>query len=207
MNEIVELIMGLLCPGSSLYSCQQFVSGYEGPVLQLLWLIFFPMIFITFLVVILSSAVTSEHTKFKVLIGMGAIMFIIVQGYWQFVLTLSKMWWFALIVLGGLWAFTKKMGPEKNAAGQRSSSTLPRSWLTRGVFGDRGLNPFEGFGNARQIDQKITVLKDEIRVLEDRKKMATGDKEKSSYSDRIAVIEQEINGLQHMKKAWKSPSN
>lgn len=202
MNEIVGAVLSLLCSGSSMYNCQQFLVPYEGNVIaQLLMLTFFPMIFITLLIVIVAGAVTNSHKKFEVLIAMAAIMFIIIQGYWPIVLQVSKFWWLSVIFLGGIWALTHKMGVK--ASTQTADVAASRSWLLRGIIGDRGLNPFEAFGSAKQIDQKIHAIRDEIRVLDDRRRAAAGDKEKSSYADLIAEKEREIVSLQHMKRDWK----
>ncbi len=158
MNEVIEILVSLMCPGTAAYECQRFLAGYDNTIVQLLWFAFYPVVFILLFTFILAYSVT-EHTnkKFMTVIGVGIIMMIIIQGWWSIVLMVSKIWWFSLLILGGFYVFTHKMGMRRQggSVGERQSSSIAgfvRSQIRGELTGNRK-------DLIKDIENQIAVLR------------------------------------------------
>jgi len=198
MNEILEILVGLLCPGDATYSCEQFLYPYEGnTLLQVLWFAFFPMLFVILFTYILSDAVAKNAGgKFKVIIGMAVVMLVIIQGWYPYVLVISKWWWIALILMGGLYIITHKMGVKQEGGGGGGHGQVATAGVVATtLFGSSAqalVNPHHIGMNRKLCDDKIKELEAQIAALDLRRNAAREDKEKSEYAAKIAEFTAQI---------------
>ncbi len=119
--DITEFLMEILCQQNTIGQCQQFVSEYNEPVMQTIYFFFFPTVFVILFIHMLSKQVAENiDAKFRIMIAMAIFVFIVVQGWYHFLLILSRMWFISIIVLGGLWAFLN-MGLKRGMGGGGSS--------------------------------------------------------------------------------------
>jgi hypothetical protein len=205
MNEIIDILINLLCPGSSAYECQKFVVGYDNPMLQLLWFLFFPMVFMILFTMRLGSSVAGGEKKWGTLIGMGIVILIIIQGWWHIVLMVSKIWWFSLLILGGLYIFTHKMGVKNIAGGQQTQTYTGEShWLKTALLGGQELDPRKRAANRKIIDGRIKLIKAQI-VETKREWGSMSDRERATARTDLDKLNLERELLEKHKKQGTLP--
>lgn len=123
MVEILDYAAQLLCQQNTLSQCQQFISSYAEPLQQVFFFLLLPIVFLLIFVYILSeAAVPRLGAKFRVLIGVVILVFIILQGFYPLFLNLSKLWIYVLVIIVGLWfvvkyLFLRRTGREGNGDG------------------------------------------------------------------------------------------
>ncbi|MBI4181897.1 MAG: hypothetical protein HY520_02940 [Candidatus Aenigmarchaeota archaeon] len=111
MVEVVDLLVEILCQQGTTGECSQFLSSYPDLTQQLLWLVFFPSVFLLLLVFFISDGVAKDGAKkYKVLVAVALYLFIIFQGWYHFALVMSRFWFVGIIIIGGILVLTKKMG-------------------------------------------------------------------------------------------------
>ena len=123
MADIIDTLMGILCQQNTVSQCQQFVSEYPDPIMQTIYFFFFPTVFVMMFIYLLSGKISDtidESKKFRAIIGISIFAFIVLQGWYHYLLILSRMWFFSVIILGGLWAFLN-MGLKRTGGGGGSS--------------------------------------------------------------------------------------
>ena len=122
--DVTEFLMEILCQQNTVAQCQQFVAEYQDPVMQTIYFFFFPTVFVILFIHVLSSKVADNiGAKFRILIAVAIFVFIVVQGWYHFLLILSRMWFISIIVLGGLWAFLN-MGLKSGGGGGGSQKSV-----------------------------------------------------------------------------------
>jgi hypothetical protein len=114
MADIVDLLVGLLCMQNTQSRCQQFLAGYND-VVQLVWLVFFPTVFLLIFIYLLAEGIVkgvegNSKKKLQTLLSVAIYLFIIFQGWYHIFLSLSRFWFIAVIVLSGFFVFINKMG-------------------------------------------------------------------------------------------------
>lgn len=84
----------------------QLVNEYsaQGPIYSLFYLFFFPMVFIIILVYAIMSRF-SEHRGISILVGIAILAFIILQGWYNFFVYISRFWIILIVILGAFLAF------------------------------------------------------------------------------------------------------
>ena len=148
MADVLSILVEILKIDQSL------VSEYaaQGPIYQIFFLLFFPMLFIALLVWIIANK-WIQHKAFTLLIEVAVFAFIILQGWYNWFVYLSKFWLFLLVFLGVLWFFfgRKKLGAGGQPAGVR----------TKTLFGELK-------GKAKKIvtDELTGSLKVEVHAIE-----------------------------------------
>ena len=169
--DVLEFLMGVLCQQNTIGQCQQFVSEYSDPVMQTIYFFFFPTVFVILFIHVLSSKVAENiGAKFRIMIAVAIFVFIVVQGWYYFLLTLSRVWFISIIVLGGLWAFLN-MGLKKDDRGSMGAGKIMGSVIdyakkrtAASIRGD------ENSMNGRIEREKNAVesLESKIRMYEER---------------------------------------
>jgi hypothetical protein len=76
----------------------------QGPIYQLFYLFFFPMVFIILLIYIIMRRF-SDNRGLSILVGVAVLAFIILQGWYTFFAYLSRFWIAILVILGFIWTF------------------------------------------------------------------------------------------------------
>jgi len=84
----------------------QLVNEYQaqGPIYQLFYLFFFPMVFIVLLIYIIMRRF-SDNRGISVLVGIAVLAFIVLQGWYTFFAYISRFWIFIVVILGFIWTF------------------------------------------------------------------------------------------------------
>lgn len=139
MVDIVDTLINFLCQQNTASQCSQFISEYPDITQQIVWLVFFPAIFLIIFIMLIADGVVknSEHKKYKGLLSVAIFVFIIFQGWFHYVLNISKIWFIGLIVLGGLYVFTHRMGAAGGGGAKAGRSLFSR---TAGKVIDKGVN-------------------------------------------------------------------
>ncbi|MBN1896814.1 MAG: hypothetical protein JW789_03770 [Candidatus Aenigmarchaeota archaeon] len=102
MADILTMLQQLLCYGN--YSCmQEFQQYMYQPVEGLFYAIFFPVVFIIIFIYIIAGTVGQFNRGIRLLVAMAVFAFIILQGWYGFFISLSKMWLIIIVLLGFLW--------------------------------------------------------------------------------------------------------
>ncbi len=174
MAEPVDFLIDILCRGGSASDCQSFVSGYPDPASQLVFFLFFPLVFLLIAIHILTGGI-SERTKdlkIQTLLSVAMFLFIVFQGWYHFFLNISKFWFIAVIILGGFWVLFNKMGPASGGGGGGGTRTL--SGISNFAKGKvrRKLEGKEK-GKKSQIEQTMENLEALLNTIEKETKNPT----------------------------------
>ena len=191
MADITEILMSILCQQNTLTQCQQFVQEYATVWEQTIYFFFFPTVFVILFIHVLSKKLASNiGEKFRILIGVAIFVFIVMQGWYYYLLLLSKFWYISVIVLGGLWAFLN-IGLRKTGGGGSSAS--------HGSVFQKAIGSASGYfskrvgvairGDEESMNKKIKMEEDRIEVLE--KRVQEAEKQGDNYS---------ASNLRHMKE-------
>lgn len=204
MNEIIQILIDFLCVGNSAYECQRFVAGYENPIVQLLWFAFFPIVFILLFTIELAGSVSAAGTKYKTLIGMGIIILIIIQGWWHIILWVSKIWWFSLLILGGLYVFTHKMGMKNDRGVSTQQSTGSQHWLRTALLGSQPLDPRIRAANQKLVRGRKELVSAQIKELEKERKLV-GPREQAEIGRELANLRVVMEDLKRRERKGLPP--
>ncbi len=92
----------------------QLVNEYssQGPIYQLFYLFFFPMVFIVILVWMVMERF-SRHRGLSILIGIAVLAFIILQGWYSFFAYLSRFWILIVVIIAAFMAFFSFRGKKE----------------------------------------------------------------------------------------------
>jgi len=149
MASILDIIIQILKIDCGVAQCY-----YPNEIEAMFYLFFFPTIFIILFIYILTNFIFRGGGKIKglrMLIAIGAYAFIVFEGLFTLVVSVSHLWWLLTIILIGLIAFIRFLftgGREKGEGGR-----LP------GIGEGRGLNIFNRIrGQAREAFLKKTGL-------------------------------------------------
>lgn len=111
MAEIVDTLINILCQQGTSSKCSQFVFTYPDVTQQIVWLVFFPSVFLLLFIIFIANGVAKEPAvKYKTLVAIAIYVFIVFQGWYHYFLTLSKYWFIGVIILGGIYVVIHKMG-------------------------------------------------------------------------------------------------
>jgi uncharacterized membrane protein YhaH (DUF805 family) len=98
----------------------------QGPIYQLFYLFFFPMVFIVLLIYIIMRRF-SDNRGLSILVGVAVLAFIILQGWYTFFAYLSRFWILILVILGFIWTFFYHKEKKAGEGGKgRTVSTFDR---------------------------------------------------------------------------------
>ena len=91
MVELIDLLVDVLCQQGTASECHSFINSYPDPVQQMVFFLFFPMVFLIIFVHILGSSISQRagSTKFTLLISTAMFLFIIFQGWYYIFLNIS----------------------------------------------------------------------------------------------------------------------
>jgi len=91
----------------------------QGPIYQLFYLFFFPMVFIVLLIYVIMRRF-SDNRGLSVLVGIAVLAFIILNKWYTFFAYLSRFWIFILVVIGFIlmWFYHKEKGPAETGKGR-----------------------------------------------------------------------------------------
>jgi len=121
MADVINLLVETLCQQNTASECYQFISQYPDLIQQIMWLVFFPVVFLLVFVYLLTEGVTKTITgpkkKFQVIIAVALFLFIIFQGWYHYALNLSKFWYIALIIISGFFILIHRMGGGHSGGG------------------------------------------------------------------------------------------
>ena len=124
----------------------------EGPIVQLFYLILFPIIFMLLIVYLVTSkGVISEKKYLKLLVSIAMMSFIIISGYYWIFVQFSEFWFFGLIILGFIYFFWSRGGTDHDDRGGGAQA--------KGVGAIRGdlFKVIKGkmTGETRRIEQRV----------------------------------------------------
>ncbi|MBL7206755.1 MAG: hypothetical protein ISS36_04115 [Candidatus Aenigmarchaeota archaeon] len=176
MADIIIFMLELLCQKNALQHCQSFIQRQPDMLNQMIFLVFFPTIFLLIFVYFMSGAVVNEHKGLRLLLGIGIYLFIIFNGWYHIALIISEFWFVALIILGGIGIMVHRM----SGGGRGYSSGAGRGLFSRIV----GTVSQEA---TRKIEDKIlkasglmpkqrSVVKRVMKKLEKGEKLSGDDK-------------------------------
>lgn len=193
MVNILDILVNILCRPENAYNCQRFIQSYPNIFEQLIYFLFFPMVFIILFVYFLSDAVSENHKGLRILVGVGVFIFIILQGWYHIFLYVSKFWFFSIIILGGLFVFIHKMG-VRGGAEERGQTATKTGLLPKAV------KKFEK--ELRREDQREleACRKETDRLIDLRKKVDRGEIDHAGEAIRAigessADIEERLRAL------------
>ncbi len=132
MAEPLDSLIDLLCRSGTSSDCQRFVSGFQDPASQLVFFIFFPLVFLVIFCWILGQGVSQGNAKFALLVGVAVFLFIVFQGWYHIFLNVSRFWFIAVIVLGGFYVVMNRMGPASGGGGTKTKTS---AGVTSGIRG------------------------------------------------------------------------
>ena len=114
--DILQQLIDILGINCSLVNCY-----YPNPIEGLFYLVFFPSVFAILFIYVLSGSIIRGSESFpkglRLLIGISVFLFIIFQGWYTALVSISKLWFILIIILGGLWWFIKAHFGEGGKAG------------------------------------------------------------------------------------------
>jgi hypothetical protein len=148
---------------------QNLVNEYssQGPLYQLFYLFFFPMVFIIVFIYLLSNAVMKEHKGLRILISVGILAFIILQGYYSWFVTISKFWFFGLIFLGFFYFIVARRGGGAKGMTLGSEKGGSAIHFVEELTG-KSLNPMKALEYRQKAERTLKKLLQRKNVLEDR---------------------------------------
>ena len=209
MVDIVDTLITLLCQQGTQSNCQNFIAQYPDVVQQVLWMVFFPGIFLLIFIMLLARGVAGDNSrKVGSLLAIGLFLFIIFQGWYHYFLNISKFWFVSVIVLGGLYVFTHRMGPAHGNGGNARNQfpyqgKKKNTWMREAVFGTTVLDPREVARNRKLCDQEIGDLKKKRESLE--KRLGSGKVDTSRIMPAIAEIDKAIAENEQRKSRGEPP--
>ncbi len=144
--DILQQLIDILGINCSLVNCY-----YPNPIEGLFYLVFFPSVFAILFIYVLSGSIIRGSESFpkglRLLIGISVFLFIIFQGWYTALVSISKLWFILIIILGGLWWFIKAHFGERGKAGG-------------------GFPAFKGLERWRRITYLENKIKNEIEGME-----------------------------------------
>ncbi|MBL7160784.1 MAG: hypothetical protein ISS93_02965 [Candidatus Aenigmarchaeota archaeon] len=117
MADIIDILINILCQQGTSGKCSSFISAYPDITQQLVWLVFFPAVFLLLFVFFISEGVTKDAKKYRTLLSIAIFIFVIFQGWYHYALTISKYWFIGVIILGGIYVIIHKMGAAGGGGG------------------------------------------------------------------------------------------
>jgi predicted transcriptional regulator len=165
---LLDIIIDTLRINCSVVQC----AGYASEIEALFYLVFFPTVFIILFIYIVIGVVLDraggKEGGLRILVSLALYAFIVFQGYYNFFVSLSKLWWILLATLVGLWIFIRTM--IHGRGGGTTGSPMPR-------IGDGGLPGYvdrkfrgrlEGTEKkkVKQIEQELSNLRSEVNTIE-----------------------------------------
>ncbi len=118
--ELINFITELLRINCSTVNCTNYPTELEA----LFYVFFFPTVLVILFVFILSNAIVAKatddpkgHKGLRFLFAIAIYIFIVLQGYFTFVVSLSKSWWIFTIILFGLWVFVGRFIGKRSGGG------------------------------------------------------------------------------------------
>ncbi|MCK4497308.1 MAG: hypothetical protein KAU24_03875 [Candidatus Aenigmarchaeota archaeon] len=118
MASILDILIEILNIDCGIAQCY-----YANEIEAMFYLFLFPTIFIILFIYILTSFIFRGGGKvkgLKMLIAIGVYAFIVFEGWFTFVVSVSHLWWLLTIILVGLFAFVRFLftgGREEGARG------------------------------------------------------------------------------------------
>lgn len=206
---LIDSLIEIFCQQGTQSQCSQFLSAYPDITQQLVWLVFFPTVFLLIFINVIASGVTTTSAKYKTLVAIAIYIFIIFQGWYHYFLNVSKFWFIAIIVLGGIFVLIKKMGPASGGGGGggerhlKASGSTGKNWLKEALIGEREINPLEIARNTKLIKDEIILLKQQKKIQEDLRGQETDSRSRAVFNDKISILEHEIATLENLLKAGR----
>lgn len=182
----------------------QQVSEYaaQGPLYQIFYLIFFPTLFIIFLIFIIFRIVSTSK-KIGFLVAVAVYAFIVLQGYYQFFVTMSKYWLFGLLVLGFIYMLLLKFRPGAEGAKAKSFSGGGVINFLEDMTGKK-LNPAQVMKLSGRIDRDVKKLVESKKALEENIRHSSKGGDSSFLYQQLGEVDQAISTLRNFKSsgAW-----
>lgn len=172
---------------------QNLVSEYaaQGPVYQLFYLVFFPAMFIIIFIWILSNAIIGGHKGMRVLLSIGVLAFIILQGYYSMFVMLSKFWLFSLIGLGILYFISYRGGRGGGGGGGGGGGAHGKTLNVKVLDKISNRLTMKITGQEKQLYDRIEA---DLRKLE-------GSKGSEDYGRIYIHVEEELKTLEGLVRS------
>ena len=200
MPDVVDTLVDILCQQGTVSNCNQFIGAYGDIPQQLLWLVFFPSVFLIIFVILIANGVASSldkgvGKKYSALLGIALYLFIIVQGWYHYFLNISKYWFIGIIILGGVLVLTKKMGAGHSGGGGRGGGGLARS--KDSVKGKlyRSLISGEKKDMVHHIETELKNLENIKRAIENPKSGGDITRLRETFTLTLERVENHLNEL------------
>lgn len=211
MVDIVDTLIEILCQQGTQSECTQFLSSYPDVTQQLVFFILFPVIFLLIFVNLIAGGVTSAG--YKTLVAIGIFIFIIFQGWYHYFLNISKFWFIGLIILGGIYVVTHKMGAAsgggegggKGEKGGKAATQAAGHWLREAVVGTQKLDPRERARNAKKCDEVLRRLNEQRQKHERNLASIREERSRSEMIRLIASLDEKIIEVEDRKRRGQGP--
>jgi len=185
MVEIIDMLIDLLCQQGTAAECSQFISQYPEIAQQLVWLVFFPTVFLILFIFFISEGVVKSAKKYRTLLAIAIYLFIIFQGWYHYILTVSRFWFIGIIIIGGIFVITHKMGAAGSSGGGSSGGGTARAAPAEKMTDYlKKRMKYKITGKEKEI---INDVRKELDALNDMAKRIKKDKEKGSPDARGAA--------------------
>ena len=166
MADLVDILIDILCQQGTQSKCQQFIASYPDITQQLVWLVFFPTVFMLIFVYILASGVTRQlgeggHKKFQTLLAIALCIFVVFQGWYHYTLTLSRFWFIAVIVVSGFFVLIHKMGGVNQEGSGNSTEKRTKALKSQGL--GKGVGSYALRTVLGEQKRELAAIKDLVK--------------------------------------------
>jgi len=177
--DFLEEIMKVLCQQDTIAQCESFIAEYSTVWEQAIWFLFFPTVFVVIFLYMLSGKLSSsleDNNKFRVITGVAFFAFIVMVGWFHFLLYLSRIWYISVIVLGGFYVFTHmgigRQGERSAGIGSKTLKSVSDYVKKRSVSAIRG--------DANALYKRMKREMDKVEEMD--KNIGTYEKSGNEYA-------------------------
>lgn len=170
---LLDIIIETLKINCSVVQC----TGYPSEIEALFFLVFFPSVFIILFIWVVTGVIMDKtggkEGGLRILISIALYAFIVFQGYYNFFVSLSKLWWILLATLVGLWIFIRVMIHGKEGSGATYTGGFRSGRLS---FVERGRQVLSGKLKKKKtaIIQQMKEIQGLVSVIEKQSKNPEG---------------------------------
>jgi hypothetical protein len=162
---LIDTIAQFLCR-EHVSECMSSVQQQSPDLLvQLTFLAFFPTVFLILLIYFMSEAIIGTgHKGLRTLLGIAVYLFIVFYGWYHFALAISKFWFIALIILGGIGIFVHRMSGGGAGGAGRGAGLSSGRFPGGGVF-KYGIKRVSKLGSKPGLEKGVKQGIEELKGL------------------------------------------
>lgn len=189
--DILTTLAELLCWENT--QCMQLFTQYAyKPLEGLIYLVFFPTVFIILLIYLIVNRITARK-GLNFLLGIAFYAFIIMQGWYGLVAQFGTAWYMLIIILLGVWAVFRTFFPQRGEGGGVRQRITTFSKFG-GELGKRAWSRMSGQEKdlAKRIERRLHALE----------KM---DPKDYSFGKIVADAQADLSELRRMASVYNLP--